>query len=297
MLIKQFMAALFLGLVCTAQTATPQLKSVVSAGSFQPYKIASGAYATVLGTSLSDKVYIGEMPWPLTLGGAVVMICYSPAVGQQNCAAAQLLYVSPQQINVLMPTLQQKISPPSYGIGETVYVVTNVGGSELKSNSLLFALELDSPDILFVGYECPIGTTPPKGVNCALSNTKTQPTNPIRGTITDAAGGLVDSANPAVIGGYYTIWLTGLGNTAYDPPLTFTLLPWKNVPLAIKPLFAGASPQFPGLEQINFQLPSAIAVSLDGSCQPEWESDLYVSQGLGTPPGSSVQIPVVIRSC
>jgi len=196
---------------------------------------------------------------------------------------------------------------------------------------VLVALQLDDPDILFVGYECAINAVPSILINaCAFSGTQTNLSYPRRGTVTDLEGRLVDSANPAVVGGYYTIWLTGLGNTPcgsvgvncdpLDRSLTVNLSSFNlpspvpagyetmPTPLVVTPTFAGASPQFPGLEQINFQLAGSFAGGLSGTetltgapfvplwpcANYTWEMTLSARQ-VG-PATSTVQIPVVIRS-
>jgi len=312
MIIKSLTAGLFAALICTAQT--PQVSRIVSAGSFGT-RIAAGAYATILGAGLADGTYIanGGAPWPLTLGGTTVAICYSETAGAQpTCVSPQLLYVSPQQINVLMPNLWMPIPNGASGLGETVYVVRGSGASQIQSNGVLFTVLLESPDILLAGYDCPITADyicPP------LNSAKTESTDVRRGTVTDLEGRLVDTANPVVVGGYYTIWLTGLGNGLGNTPCVgfglnncvgVGLVPFNppsplpaGYPTSlggdVTPTFAGASPQFPGLQQINFQFA--------GSLIPSWpcanytlEMTLSVAQSQQLFANLPVQIPVVIHS-
>jgi hypothetical protein len=118
-----------------------------------------GSDSNDIGSGLADGAYIGNggAPWPLTLGGTTVAICYSETAGAQaTCVSPQLLYVSPQRINVLMPNLWEPLPPEAYGLAETVYVVRGTGASQIQSNGVLFALLLESPDILLAGYDCPI---------------------------------------------------------------------------------------------------------------------------------------------
>jgi hypothetical protein len=88
-----------------------------------------------------------------------------------------------------------------------------------------------------------------------------------RGAVTDQQGNSLTSGNPARVGQYYTVWLTGLGQFANGKPqapvaMTFTDVPvfgYKgSIGLLADLTYIGPSPQFPGLYQINFQLPSAV---------------------------------------
>jgi uncharacterized protein (TIGR03437 family) len=294
-----------------ATGATPTISRIVSGGSFTLNKIAAGGYASIFGTSLSDQTYVsvGGAQWPQTLGQTTVMICVSIAVppAPESCSSPQLLYVSPTQINVLMPQLPIPLPYGASGLGANVYVMTGVGVGQVSSNTLLFALLAGAADIFSVGYECPIdgqaaaGDLPAPGTNCALSSTNSgQPgIMPLRGTITDTMGRLLDSANPAAVGGYYTIWLTGLDLNApgellinlqgWQPPLPIPGV-GANGLTQVKPTFAGPSPQFPGMSQVNFQIPNTITGAPYNATWPcgsySWEMSLSI--------GSTVQIPVKI---
>jgi uncharacterized protein (TIGR03437 family) len=92
------------------------------------------------------------------------------------------------------------------------------------------------------------------------------------GIVTNNSGQLVTVDNPVVLGNYsgiaYTLWLTGLGvtdcsvqsgtasnkvcNALIQPTLTIGGLPATIY-------YAGLQPQFPGLYQINFIVPSQVA--------------------------------------
>jgi uncharacterized protein (TIGR03437 family) len=202
--------------------------------------------------------------------------------------------------------------------GETVYVLTGAGNNQVSSNILSFTLLWDAPDIFVVGYECPIdgqavaGDLPAPGTNCALSSTDSGQPNimPLRGTITDTNGRLVDSANPAVVGGSYTMWLTGVnfsepawiliytpselvvGVGGWQPPLP-TPTAYAEVGAATKPTFAGPSPQFPGLSQINFQIPTTITGGAWPCGSYSWEVSVGIPSIIA-PGVRSVQIPLRI---
>jgi len=307
----------------------PSIVRIVSGGTFTPNQIAAGGYATIFGSSLSDSTYVsaGGTQWPVTLGQTTVMVC--SGVGPQGapltgCNPAQLLYVSPGQINVLMPAILETLPEYISGVGEYVSVLTGTGSSQVSSNTLLVTLLWDAPDVLAVGRECPIdgqaanGTLPAYGTNCALSPyTPPQPgIMPLRGTITDTNGRLVDSANPAAIGGYYTIWLTGIDFSGpswalskFGPGELYVSLVGFQPPLPnpgnvagdetgvpTRVTFAGPSPQFPGLAQINFQILATISNGTAGL----WPCGSYAWElsvgfpSLVTPGATQVQIPLRI---
>ena len=137
-----------------------------------------------------------------------------------------------------------------------------------------------------------------------------------RGAITDQIGRVIYSGDPAKLGQYYTIWLTGLrlvagsanpdltlslGNIpAYSPTQVFNPV---SVPLTFS--FVGPSPQFPGMVQINFQLPvdpSAYwSYTSPWPCGSyRWEFDLSLQQGgndntAPIPDPLLFQIPVAVN--
>jgi uncharacterized protein (TIGR03437 family) len=85
-----------------------------------------------------------------------------------------------------------------------------------------------------------------------------------RGAITNIAGALVTAGAPATPGQVLSMYLTGLG--ASDPApgspglLTSRVRPQVIVDgRAAEVQFAGPSPSFPGLDQINFVVPPATA--------------------------------------
>jgi len=81
----------------------------------------------------------------------------------------------------------------------------------------------------------------------------------------------VASGNPARVGGWYTLWLTGLGEIGPRGPLQsgFLILDgtghgswvyavsWDSAGVS-GGAFVGRSPQFAGVYQINFQVPSGL---------------------------------------
>jgi len=171
-----------------------------------------------------------------------------------------------------MPTIAG--SPSTGSVNQTLYVTVG----SVKSNTLTFQIKAYSPDIFFVGYDCLIDPSIQyRDTNCGLSPTEAPAQGPAgpyqayRGTLTDQSGNLVYSGNPAKLGQYYTLWVTGLGfNASTKQPSPRLDMEVLNIPFYdayqrkfLNPTtdwlfasFVGPSPQFPGLSQINFQLPT-----------------------------------------
>jgi uncharacterized protein (TIGR03437 family) len=136
-------------------------------------------------------------------------------------------YVSAGQINFLLPY------DVSLGNG-TVQVIRN----GIFGNSVTVSIAATAPGVF------------PKG-NLGIA--------------TDGNGRLVTSDNPIVPGNPYVLWLTGLGRTDC-PTLQPGVAPNAICNALVQPqlaiggkttqiYYAGLSPQFPGLYQINFVVP------------------------------------------
>jgi hypothetical protein len=67
--------------------AAPTISTIVSGGSFNPSKISAGAFATVVGSDLSDQQYTDSVPWPKQLGATTVTIYDNE---RNNCVFPQL---------------------------------------------------------------------------------------------------------------------------------------------------------------------------------------------------------------
>jgi hypothetical protein len=126
-----------------------------------------------------------------------------------------------------------------------------------------------------VGYDCDFSLSTTQPQSCGFSNTPGPNTVPI-GAVTDSSGNLVTSLNPTRQGQVIVLWATGLGSLTVDQStglfqqsspssLTFGLaksdpvggsntfnLNWRSQ----QPIWAGESPQYMGLNQINVALPA-----------------------------------------
>jgi hypothetical protein len=301
--------------------ATPTITSIVSGGSYNPGMLASGGLGTILGSGLSGATYSAPgLPWPTTLGNTTVQVCYDG----ESCVPAQLTYAAASQINFLIPTFLVSGHNGCFigsGITDgqcsaTVTVSVETSSSDPRTiNVAQFA-----PDMFIEGYDCWIDPTYPspalpRATECGLNFTPA-PSNTIqavRAAITDESGAILYSGNPAKLGGYYTIWLTGvvysqasqhagLGVSislsdvpeCCDPSITTN----ENIP----PSYVGLT-QFPGLYQINFQLPldltvreTAFGPNFPCNVTYEWEIGVQVTQAaqLSYQQTFYTSIPVVV---
>ena len=206
---------------------------VVSAASFAPGggPVAPGEFVALYGSDLAPNTQIAAPPYPFTLGGVSVTF---------NGLPAPLYVVGPGQINALVP----------YEItGPTATIVVNNGS---PSNPVSVALAVAAPGVF------------------SLDQTGFGP-----GAILHADFSLVDSAKPAKAGETVLVYLTGLG--AVNPPvadgtaggvnpLSKAVAP-VNVYIGGEPAtvaYAGLAPLYPGLYQINVQVPPDLQVTAIG---------------------------------
>lgn len=207
-----------------------------------------------------------------------------------------LLYAGPHQINFMVPhrTIDQ--------IGRIGSLVVRRGGIESAPTGR-FSFMIADPRIFHMGFDCHHDSRVTDTTPCGL---RSQPLGNAlyaigvagvpafaippakRGAITDLLGNLVTSANPARLGEWYSIWFTGLGPLAPDGKPVYPVRlqigfdgsnlsggipgfsPGTTFSVVLQPTFAGESPQFPGLNQINFRLtiPFGIALSRTSGYSP-----------------------------
>ncbi len=201
---------------------------VVNGASFAPM-LTPGTLATIFGSNLaSGTAQADSLPLPRSLGGSQVLV---------DGIAAPLIYVSPVQINFQVP-----FEAPMSGDG-TVAVISNGTSSAAQTVSL-------------AEYAPGIFTYAPDASSVA----------PV---IVHADNTLVTPASPAVANEVLIIYTTGIGHFDH-PPATGS--PASSSPLAkamelptvtlggipAQVQFAGLTPGFVGLVQINVQLPASL---------------------------------------
>jgi uncharacterized protein (TIGR03437 family) len=293
--------------------AAPHIASVVNSADFA-VGIPLGSFGTVYGTGLSDAVYSSTVyPFPVTLGPTQAAIC-PLLLGKllaipSACVPLALTYASPTQINFVAPLT---LPPASQGFANGIAVVVSVSGtvddgaSSGTNGNQQLGLGGASPRLFVEGYDCFIDSRyQDADKNCGLSWIKPPTYAALRGAVTDLNGNLITSANPAHLNQYLVVWASGMGQTKTPNSAAWLF----NIPVygstsdsyePIDALYAGES-SFPGLFQINIQVPAFIATGFPGYYPPfpcgnyAWE----VSLSAGTAnniQSNLVQVPIVVKN-
>ena len=236
-MLSRFLVAGLLGLPLSAQALHSDVapsysaSSVVNAASNLPGPLAPNAIASLYGTNLaystqsisSSDIHGGILPTVLPGTGVSVLVGGLPA---------NLYYVSPTQINLLVPVI---LLP-----GES-YVQVVIDG--LAGPQVPIQLSAAAPALFELDPHTVVAIRPD--------------------------GSLISADSPAHPGDMVTIFATGLGQTV--PPVVYGELPTDAAPLAQLSAFsvtfdgvavhpgdieyAGIAPDFAGLYQINVRLP------------------------------------------
>ena len=300
---RRIAAGWFLSLLAAAPAccqAVPSVAAVVGAAGLSPLPAAVEGYASVFGSHLSDRNYSAGIPYPKTLGPAQVFVCPDASGVTPACDVAELVFVSPGQIN---------FRPHNTGVFGDVFVVVQVAG--VPSAPFRARLALFAPAVFMVGWDCPVDGRYQGSAqaSCALLPGAGGANSVARGAVTDVSGNILTSARRARLGQSYVVWLTGLGpfpNRALLQPVSIVI---PNVPVyggadrsaVLAPDYAGTSGQYPGLYQVNFTLPPSLAAAApDGSTSGwpcgdyDWELTLGLFQGANA--SNTVRIPLHIAN-
>ncbi|MEX2302154.1 MAG: M36 family metallopeptidase [Bryobacterales bacterium] len=200
---------------------------VVHAASYLP-KLAPGGIATLFGANLAlETAQASSVPLPRELGGVRVLV---------NGVAAPLFYVSPGQINFQTPF---ETAPGVAGV--------TVERDGVPSALVGTAVQADSPGI-FTYQRTPEIADP---------------------VVVHADGAVVSPQNPARPGEVVVIYATGVGSLTNRPatgegapaePFAISAVETDVMVgnLSANVLFAGLTPGYVGLLQINVQLPDVL---------------------------------------
>jgi uncharacterized protein (TIGR03437 family) len=208
--------------------------SIVSSANGSPVSLTPNGLASIYGANLAfvtqavSLASVGQGALPTTLGGVRVVV---------GGFFASLLYVSPTQVNFLMPANLQAGSttitlirdsaatPPSpvtlLDAAPAVFVVNSLLAAEHADGSLISPDSPANPGEVIVVYCTGLGRTNPRQVDGAV---------PV-------------AAAPILLMGQLQVLLDGQA----QPP--------GNV------LYAGITPGYPGLYQINLRLPNNLTNS------------------------------------
>ena len=221
-----------------AQAPSYTVSSIVNASDFSPGPFAPGSLISIFGSNLSfgsaglNSTNTGGATLPFFLSNVSVVIDH---------VAAPLLYVSPTQINVMIPPNEiagniplQVVRQSVYGPAVVISLATAAPALFVSSDHMALAQDYNA------GYAVATADAPAQpGDLMILYATGLGGTQPLPGT-----GDIPQTA--AMINGFASGALQVLLNgKALDP---------KTIP------YAGLTPGFAGLYQINFYIP--------GDCPP-----------------------------
>jgi uncharacterized protein (TIGR03437 family) len=214
-----------------------QESTVVASSAAGVSVVAPGSLGTIYGANLATATQqAAALPLPASLGGVTVGV--KDAAG--NTGTASLLYVSPGQINFLMPsglaegvatfTVNNGGSTPVTAIGAvgqvapTMYSMTGTGSGPAAATALSIG-----------------GGTPPFSTAVSLYN----------------CGGSGCQAIPVNVAGSAPVYLTLYGTGIRGRSSLDNVLVTING-ISVPALYAGPQPSFAGLDQINVQLPAQL---------------------------------------
>lgn len=285
----------------------PMIAAITEAATYGT-TVAENGYAAIFGSGLASGTSTGAPPYSTVLGGTEVLVCPS-ATPNTSCLPALVAYASPSQVNVVFGGISQMM--PAVG-ATTLSVAVSVNGildvASASGNATRTNFYTFYPQAFVEGYDCfddSTGYYPNSLVSCGLTASKENSFQTVRAAVTDSLGRLLTSSNEATLGGYYSIWLTGLGVfTNGSPPASIGLI-LSQVPvngrstrtqITISPTYFGESSVYPGLDQINFQLPASIAAGFP--CEmAHWDVALLVQEAAPGEVATSnpFYIPILVR--
>ncbi|HWF08565.1 MAG TPA: hypothetical protein VG297_08870 [Bryobacteraceae bacterium] len=191
--------------------------------------IAPDSYAAVYGNALAGGTASAVQPYPSTLGG--VSLSLSDSAGQTF--TAPLVYVSPSQINFIVP----------HGMAAGAARLTLIAGNS--------SVDLGSPEIQPTAPG--LFSLSGDGNGVAAATAADAQGNPVQVFSCDGSG---CSATPIAVNGntvYLSLYGTGFRNAASGS--VSALINGVSVPVQ----YAGAQPTYTGLDQVNIALPASLA--------------------------------------
>jgi uncharacterized protein (TIGR03437 family) len=207
------------------------LPPVVASSANFTTAVAVGSLASIFGTNLSTATLAATGALGTTLGGVTVSVTDSAL----NTQAADLLYVSPGQINFVIPS--------GLATGTATVVVT----SGTVSQETVMNLSVTAPGLFSEG-----GT----GGGVAAAETLTvSGANQTYAFVFSCATGTCQPVPIDVSGGQTYLILYGTGISGAGQSAVSITVGGMTLPVE----FAGALSEFAGLDQVNVLLPAALA--------------------------------------
>ena len=215
----------------------------VNGASFLSGPLAPNSFATAQGTGLADTTESTTAPYPTTLGGTTVKLTDSSGVSQ----LAPLAYVSSTQVNYIVPG--------SAALGPATVTVTASGGATSTGTVNIAAI---GPGI----FE--FGGTELAAADVLVVNGTTQTYENVYSV--NSSGALVPApidVSESVGQVYLVLYATGLRGHSSASNSVIVAAGGANLPVS----YAGAQPQYPGLDQIDVLLPPSLAGKGDVTIQ------------------------------
>jgi phospholipase C len=187
------------------------------------YSLAPGSIVSAYGKNLAGAIAIAQSPALGTaLGGVTVLV----TDGAGNSAPAPLYYVSPSQVNFVLPA--------NVGSGVATVAVSNSGGT-VSGNALVYAVAptLFSADGYGSGFAAALAISGPNFsyvAQCGSSGCTPNPIDPSSGSV------------------YLSLFGTGIRNGSS----VSVLIGGENATVT----YHGPQNTYPGLDQINVLIPS-----------------------------------------
>ena len=249
-----------------------------------PVHLVPGSIASIFGTGLADSTVSISPPWQTALAGTEVhLVVEYVSLGNANipCGGtcelvADLLYASPTQINFVVP------SAPAYETSRVVLIRDSTRFDNVSNGPGLVFLDASGGDsaVFGIGYDCLFSFSLTDPSSCGLSWSMGQH-RALVGAVTDASGRLINFQNPMTQGQVIVVYMTGLSGLTLDSstglldlqhpgPLGFGIAQYgTDIPATVMslfgfqyglvstpvPLWAGETPQYMGLDQINVNFP------------------------------------------
>jgi uncharacterized protein (TIGR03437 family) len=200
--------------------------------------VAPDSLGSIYGANLASTVQQAvSLPLGMSLGGVTVTVQDS----QGTSASAALLYVSPGQINFLMPS--------GLATGVATFTITDGSRAPLRAIAAvgqvapaIFSVDATGSGVaaataIRVTGANPASSSPVTVFNCSVAACQAAP---------------IDVSTPSV---YLTLYATGVRHRgSLDSDHVSVIINGIFVPV----LYAGAQPNFAGLDQINVALPAQL---------------------------------------
>jgi uncharacterized protein (TIGR03437 family) len=225
-------------ITATLTVNTVSISRVVDAAGYQATPLAPGALFTAFGSNLAKQAVVAELPLPAGLGGSSVTITDSAGAAR----TAVLLYVSPTQINF--------VTPSGLTAGEGSFTITNSAG---VSRTIAVRIGGMSPGLFSAdgtGSGAAAAVVTMLRADGTISITTAATYDAATGQCPAAPIDLGDASDQV----YLTLYGTGIRDRS---SLAQVVVRVGGVQLAAE--YAGAQPQYAGLDQINVKLPRSLA--------------------------------------